>query len=306
MNKEYYLCMNTGGTSSDVGAFLPTGEQVFHYKFGVGSPAVEYDEAIFNIISAIKKVIKAMDNTAPLFMELGISGVGAIVDLAHFKSDLERQFKTKVEITNDAIVELYGIMDGADEGIMSVAGTGNATVGVKGNVRHLVGGGGPLLKEEGSCYSAVLECSLLVKDYYERRMELTPFLKGFLALVGVEDFPSLKAYFYHHTKSELASFATYIIDAANNQEPEAMNLVSQQAYFLVKQVKIMKEALNIENGAILGLYGGFTHHNHLLIKKFKSYLKQESIDLKVCTKKVDPLKGAFILAKLNGGAFNAN
>lgn len=301
MSKKYYLCMNTGGTTSDVGAFLLTGEEVYHYQFGVGSPAVSYDEAIDNIINAIEQVIQAMNQEPPLFMELGISGVGAIEDLENFQNDLARKFHTRVEITNDAIVELYGIMDGATEGILSVVGTGNATVGVKGNIRHLVGGGGPLLKEEGSCYSAVLECSLLIKDYYEKRIELTPFLKGFLTLVGVADYPSLKAYFYHHTKSELASFATYIIDGANHQEPEAINLVSQQACFLVNQVKIMKEALNIENGAILGLYGGFTHHNPLLVERFEYYLKEASIDLKVCTKPVDPLKGAFLLAKLNGG-----
>ena len=300
MNK-YYLCMNTGGTTSDVGAFSPEGEQLFRYHFGVGSPAVAYDEAIANILDAIENTIRAMNGEKPSVMVLGISGVGAIPDLEDFKADLSRKYQTTVEITNDAIVELYGIMGDNKEGILSVVGTGNATVGIKNGIRHLVGGGGPLLKEEGSCYSAVLECSLLVKDYYERRIPLTPFLECFLAEVGVPDYPSLKAYFYNHTKSEIASHATFIIKQAKEKAPEAIMVVKKEAFYLAEQVKIMKSALNIENGAVLGLYGGFTIHNSLLVKTFKKYLSDEGIDLILHTEKVDALKGAFNLASELGG-----
>ena len=297
MNNRYYLCMNTGGTSSDAGAFNLEGVELFRLHFGVGSPAVDYDEAIANILDTIEAIYQQMNRVSPVLMVLGISGVGAISDLDDFKGALEKKYHTKVEITNDAIVELYGIMGEKEEVILSVAGTGNATVGVKNGLRHLVGGGGPLLKEEGSCYSAVLECSLLVKDDYEKRIALTPFLSNFLKEMNCPDYPALKAYFYNHTKAEIARHATFIIEEAGKGTPEAIKLVDGQAFYLVQQVKIMKEALNIENGAILGLYGGFTHHNPLLLERFNNYLKTSGITLKVCTEEVDPLKGAFNLAK---------
>ena len=78
-------------------------------------------------------------------------------------------------------------------------------------------------------------------------------------------------------------------------------VVKKEAFYLAQQVKIMKNALNIENGAVLGLYGGFTIHNSLLVKTFKKYLSDEGIDLILHTEKVDALKGAFNLASELGG-----
>ena len=226
----------------------------------------------------------------------GISGIGAIPDLYSYQKTLEEKFNCPITLFSDAELELRSIMKDKKEGLICVAGTGNATIAIKDGTSYLAGGGGPLLGEEGSSYSCIQKLTMRIKTKYEMGLSYNPLEQKILQAMNCKNFPDLKAYFYQHTKTEIARFAKKVIDEAAKNDPDALLAIDEQAFCLVRQVKILVDRLNIENGAILGLYGGFTKQNSYLLESFKKYLTLAKISLSITQEAIDLPNGCYIIA----------
>ena len=54
--KPYFLCMESGGTKTLTCGIDSDGNIIYEYHNGVGSPAVDYEQAIKNIFEGIENV----------------------------------------------------------------------------------------------------------------------------------------------------------------------------------------------------------------------------------------------------------
>lgn len=302
MNKiPYFICMDSGGTSTYTCGIDINGNIITDYTNGTGSPAVKYEEAIKNIHEGVSYIYQHTSSEYELvYISLGISGLGAVDNVGEFEKSFEDLYHVSCKIVTDCEASLHAILKNTlTSGILVVAGTGNATFGINGNETLLVGGGGPLLNEQGSCYSCIHDYALIIKNKYERKIKFLKFDYWFLNMLGVNDYPSLKTFFYQHTKAEIASFAVNIIELGRNGNKGALKILEKQAFYLATQATIMTKSLKIENGAILGLVGGLWKNNPFLLEKFEFYLKKNNLHFNIQTVKEKSVMGSYYIAKKN-------
>lgn len=302
MNKQpYFICMDSGGTSTYTCSIDTLGNVITEYTNGTGSPAVKYDEAFKNIYEGVKYIYENTPNIYELaYISLGVSGLGAVEDVLVFEQSFTNLYHVPCKIVTDCEASLHAILKNElNSGILVVAGTGNATFGINNDLSLIVGGGGPLLNEQGSCYSCIHDYALVIKNKYEKNIKLNKFDYWFLKMLGVKDYPSLKTFFYQHTKAEIASYAVYIMEEARKGIKGALKILEKQAFYLATQVTIITKSLNIENGAILGLVGGLWKNNPYILEKFEFYLNKNNLSFKIVSVQEKAIMGSYYIALKN-------
>lgn len=305
--KPYFLCMESGGTKTLTCGIDLDGNIIYEYYNGVGSPAVDYDEALKNIFEGIENVYSTLKEEYELvFIELGISGLGRVDDVEALKNQIHSKYGVLVDIVTDAEMSLHSILKNElDYGILVVSGTGNATCAINNNKFMIVGGGGQLLEEEGSGYSLIHKSVLEIKRKYEHGIPYDEYDLAILKWTNSFDFPNLKTYFYAHTKSEMASFVYNVMDIIKNEPIDtkiyqiAKNNVQKQGFYLATQVTTITDTLKIPNGAILGLVGGFWRNNPVLTESFENHLKLNNKHFNITYVDTLAVMGCYYLALKN-------
>ena len=276
--------MDSGGTTTNTYALTKDGEIIYQYKEGCGSPAVS-KAALHLIKTSIENVFNKMKNHTLLGISLGISGIGAIESVADLANELKNKYGVRVKIVSDAEAALRSICD--NDGIILIAGTGNACVGYASGVYHLTGGGGPLLDEKGSAYSFMQRAVMKMKERFEKGLPYSKLDNLIFSLMNLDNFPSVKTYFYNHTKADVASFTKAIINKKGkdlSQDLEIDELIKEQAQELALQAKLQYTFHKFKNKPILGLLGGFFTNNELLIDEIVKNLKNDGYDFELCPK----------------------
>ena len=103
--------MDSGGTTTKTYALDEQGNIILEYKSGIGSVAVKKEEALNTIYSSIEYIYKHLPNDTLLFIELGLSGVGAIPSIDGFKKEINNKYKVGVDVVSDAHIALRSICD---------------------------------------------------------------------------------------------------------------------------------------------------------------------------------------------------
>ena len=305
--KPYFLCMESGGTKTLTCGIDLDGNIIYEYHNGVGSPAVDYDLALKNIHEGIENVYNTLKNDYELvFIELGISGLGRVDDVDSLKNNIHNKYHVEVDIVTDAEMSLHSILKNQiDYGILVVSGTRNATCAINNNNFMIVGGGGQLLDEEGSGYSLIHKSVLEIKRKYEHGIPYDVYDLEVLSWTKCKDFPSLKTFFYAHTKSEMASFVYNVMNILKFGDEEsqlykiAKNNVQKQGFYLATQVTTITNTLKIPNGAILGLVGGFWRNNPILLESFENHLKHNNKHYEIVNVDSNAVMGCYYLAIRN-------
>ena len=151
--RNWVLMYNKGKVLSDIAKKRLN--VIKEFTNGTGSPAVKYDEAFKNIYEGVKYIYENTPNSYELaYISLGVSGLGAVEDVLAFEQSFTNLYHVPCKIVTDCEASLHAILKNElNSGILVVAGTGNATFGINKDLSLIVGGGGPLLNEQGSCYS---------------------------------------------------------------------------------------------------------------------------------------------------------
>ena len=289
--------MDSGGTTTSTYALDEQGTILNKHASGIGSPAVSKD-ATKSIEEAIEAVYQKMQNHELRGLCLGISGIGAIENLARFTNDLKAKYKVKVIIVSDAAIALRSIAD--DEGIILVAGTGNACLGYQNGSYHLTGGGGPLLDERGSAYSFMQRSIMKMKERFEKGLPYSNLDQFIFTKMNLYSFPEIKTYFYNHTKADIANFTEKVLSEKIQDQAlltEIKALIKEQAQELAMQVKLQYCFFKFKNKPILGLLGGFLEHNELLQCELTKILKNEGYNLEIINKVDKAYLGALKIIK---------
>lgn len=155
-----------------------------------------------------------------------------------------------VEVTNDAKPILYA-RGGEGVGIALISGTGSIAWGRNADGQTVRSGGwGPLMGDEGSGYAIACAGLRAAARAADGRGQPTAILERLLDHFEIETAEELvpKIYAAGVERAEIATLASFVFEAARNQDAAAQQIVQQAADELALAVHTVAARLQLPNG----------------------------------------------------------
>jgi glucosamine kinase len=190
-------------------------------------------------------------------------------------------------VDSDAYVACLGAHNGGDGGVV-IAGTGSAALALIGGERHVIGGWGFLLGDDGSGASvgrAAIRRAVLA---FDGLTESSPLLDLLLDRFG-RDRGQLTTWARTARPREYSSFAPLVFDAAANKDRHGLAVVHQAA----DAIALMARALIARGVPRLTLIGG-------MARALEPYLA-EDVAVRLVAPKAEPVEGAIMMARRADG-----
>ena len=300
---KYIIGIDGGGTKTKAIAYDEFGSILTTKITGPGSAAVvSVSEVWNNVTNAIDSVIKELDSNIYklTFIQMGLSAFSILDNIPLVESSFKSKYNVDVSIESDTLIACHSILKGKfSNGVVALAGTGVAVFGINNGETCLIGGWGHIIRELGSAYAAVHHFALNIIDNLENNIKLSSLEENFLKHLESENIKDLKHLFYYHSKDEIASFVTYIKDAACSGDIEAKKILEIEGASLANQVIKAINKLNLKGDFVIGLRGGFAQkQNSDILKGFEELLKKNNIDAPIINDLDDPAKGTYYLSKI--------
>ncbi|MCI5938709.1 MAG: beta-N-acetylhexosaminidase [Bacilli bacterium] len=299
--EEAIIGIDAGGTKTKVALIDANKEIVYSAIGGSGSPAVDPNalNTIYNLIKEVYDLYNDKYNIKAVVM--GVSGVYTIENRHEFLEKIENDFNTTAILESDALLALYSIVqDKYEEGLLILAGTGTAIMGLNKDKSFLASGWGQLLNEHGSAYACVKDYVCEMIDDYEDKGEFTEFGKKLMQHLGYTDLQEFKKLFYRHSKDEVASSSKFFYEEAKKGDKEAQKWLYHNGEMLADNALDAIRHLKMSKRVVIGFRGGFASNVHYVQEGVIDTLKKNGIEPIVVKGDLDPIYGSFYMAKRKG------
>jgi glucosamine kinase len=301
---KYLIGIDGGGTKTDCAIADLSGKIINEIS---GKPSnflvIGVEEAVENLFALIEENLFALEGDFADVKQIviGVAGAGREEDAKllekSFKdyADQERIHFKGVKVLSDAHIALEGAFPNL-AGCILIAGTGSILFGKdeKGTI-HRVGGFGRLIGDEGSGYSIGRKALNAVSKASDGRGEETMISELLDAKMKSGSSASIINKVYNE-KLDVASVAKIVIEAAEEGDPIAEDILDEEADELVLHIRslINKLQTNNLNVAFSGsLIDNKNFYSDLLKNKIKSTLP----NVKVVKPANPPVSGAILFAK---------
>ncbi|MFP4478041.1 MAG: BadF/BadG/BcrA/BcrD ATPase family protein [Candidatus Izemoplasmatales bacterium] len=297
--KTYIIGIDGGATKTLGILFDLDGNEIKRVEKGFGNFSVNSQETIDHLYAVIDDLICEISLSDLEMIQAGMAGYSNFPNKVTLIEDLKKRYKTKVSITTDAEVAFNSIKRNRDKNvIMILGGTGSVVMFDKGDDdTHLIGGFGHLLGDEGSGYHLAITALKNIINQFEERAEITPLSKSILKKIGAKDYSEIKNFVYNNQKIEIASLSRFIADYANKGNQEAIRLFENEGRLLAKEVIKAYRAMDTSEDVIIGIKGGFLINAPYVKDVLISELNKYNIQYKMDESSVEPIYGAYYLAK---------
>ncbi|QDE34246.1 ATPase [Microbacterium foliorum] len=255
---------------------------------GIGAPGLAAADGVAAALAAILPLKERLDESVSA-VSVGAAGAWAAPEaaseLAHGLADA---FQAPVAVTSDVVSAHAGALDGG-AGVLLIAGTGAAALGIDDEVATLVDGWGPELGDFGSgswfgreALRAVLRASAGLAPSTALTDAVAPTIGGPAAIPAwLSSGGALPR--------RLATLAPLVLDAAESGDPVSAQIVAEGVGLLIAS------AVAASSGSHdVALHGGLTEHVW-----FRAALDQElrAAGRTVVVSVGDALDGALLLAE---------
>ncbi len=297
-----------GGGSTSRAILITDSGRVVHVAKG---PGVNYHEVGASSVTAtITRLYKESLEAAHARQDecrgicLGLAGVSREQDRAILIPLFDEQFgKTTYLLLSDAEIALTsGTL--SESGIVIIAGTGTIIYGRNSQGREgRVGGHGPLLSDEGGGYRIALNglrAIVRFHDGFEGETVIRKYVLDHLKLKTVEE---LVPWVYTQTtnRRKIASLAAFVMQAANEDDPLAEEIIDLEADQLALGVEVLKKKLEFPDcfDVVLsgGLFSSSSYYRQIVRRKILYLLPGAN----VVSPQLDPVIGAGLYALHNAG-----
>jgi N-acetylglucosamine kinase-like BadF-type ATPase len=301
---KYLIGIDGGGTKTDC-AIADLSGKIINQTTGKPSNflVIGVEEAVENLFSLIEENLFQLEGDFADVKQIviGVAGAGRKEDAQllekSFKdyADQERIHFKRVSVLSDAHIALEGAFPDS-AGCILIAGTGSILFGKdEKGVIHRVGGFGRLIGDEGSGYSIGRKALNAVSKASDGRGEETLISELLNAKMNSGSANSIISKVYND-KLDVASVARIVIEAAEEGDPIAEDILDEEADELVLHIKSLLDKIHTDklNVAFSGsLLDNKNYYSDLLKQKIKSTLPRVEI-VKPAT---SPVSGAILLAK---------
>ncbi|MFZ5948683.1 MAG: N-acetylglucosamine kinase [Stygiobacter sp.] len=301
--KKYLIGLDGGGTKTKCVVTDFQFNKLYECVGGASNFLIIGTEKVSETIFSLIK--ESVDNLKINYDEIsavliGTTGAGRIEDANKLKNDFTEFTKSKgIELNffveSDARIALEGAFSGKP-GSLLIAGTGSIIFGKdkSGNI-YRVGGFGKLIGDEGSGLVIGRKGLQAVSKFFDGRIDktlLADFLKNEF---NISDGASLISAIYRNN-FDIASFAPNVIQAAQQNDFEALKICENETDELILHIKAMYNLLN-ERKMKLSLVGGIISTDNFYSNLFKKKLNEQLPFVEIVNPENPPEIGAVILAK---------
>lgn len=298
---KYFVGVDSGGTKTSARLWIP--EKNIKKDFRTGASnfcSVKFEEGFNNIKRLLDMIqIEIGENGRCVGIGIGAAGISNPESVSKFNQCLEKLGVTDipVSIVSDAETALYGAI-GKGEGIILISGTGSVCFGrnEKGTM-HQVAGEGHLIGDEGSGYAIGRDILTAVVRQLDGRGEKTELTTLLARKVGLDSLTKIIQYVYgdDSNKTKIAAIAPLIIEAYNNHDKLACEIINKSINSLLEQVICVIKKLDMQE-AIVAFSGSILEHMDMISERVRKQLKKEFKNLSLIEAKSDALDGALYLA----------
>jgi N-acetylglucosamine kinase-like BadF-type ATPase len=298
------LGVDGGGTKTQAVITDETGRTLGE---GIGGPTNIDDQDLETATANLEHAVGEARANAKLETKpfdaafLGIAGVvseadrGLVRELAH---RLELTSPERLGVDHDARVALAGGLSGRP-GLVLIAGTGSACFGVGASgERHLSGGWGHLLADEGSGYWLGLEGLRAAVRAFDGRGQPTALEQRALDFLGVnapEDIMH-RLYVVGLSRAELAAFGPITLEVAASGDVVAQDIVDRGAEALAETVGATAQQLKLvaPEIALIGSVLG----SEVMLGPLRTHLTARLPQMRLVAAEQSPAHGACLLARM--------
>lgn len=292
----YFLGIDGGGTKTTC---LVCDENLREIFRTVGSSINFYSEGLVNARSNMKQMLVEIEkNTGISFFDavcIGSSALFGRSDNKTLHSFCDGVFNAgKILMDSDLFIALKATE--RKNAAVVIAGTGSMAAGFSECGEIITKGGfGYILGDEGSGYRIALDGireGVRSLDGTGKKSVLGDYLLEFSGVKTKED---LVDSFYSPEKDRktIASFAPYVVAAAENGDEVAVAVIKNQAELLYETLSALLE--DMPERPYVALFGGMFEHNEYYRSYFSSLIDKKASECELM--KNEPVYGAVLAAK---------
>ena len=294
---DYVIGIDGGGTKTLGVLYRIDGLEVKRVQLGFSNFSVDEVQAKNTLITLIESLLKGLDLSRKVFIQMGIAGASRLSNKESFIEDLEAKFNCKAELDTDALIALYSVDKRKGEiPILAIGGTGSIVMIEKEQVVERIGGWGHLLGDEGSAYHLVIRAIKNIINEYELGQGLGVLSQHLLNQMNLDDPKGIIDYVYNKPKSELALLSTEIQEVAKT-DIFAKNLLMNEAKLLSSQIITAYKRFIKDEKVVIALKGSFALKALYVRETILEDLKKQLPNVRMDEAGYEPVYGAYKLAK---------
>jgi N-acetylglucosamine kinase-like BadF-type ATPase len=186
---------------------------------------------------------------------------------------------------------------GMQPGIVVIAGTGSAILGVDKDGRRVrVGGWGPLYGDEGSAHDIATAALRAAARAYDGRGSATALVEALTEALGLTDFRQTISTLYGPDARRAALLSPVVHRVALAGDPVALAVFDTAANALAEGITAAASLLHLDHMPLRVSYqGGVAEHCPLLIQRLKKRLREQLPRARMMPPRWRPLIGAYLL-----------
>jgi N-acetylglucosamine kinase-like BadF-type ATPase len=299
---EAILALDGGASRTRCLAVNRAGQILAEAETGPSNHLHEREDAIkARFAEATGKVLQAASLTKNdvVCLSAGLAGIdydgtGSEPMMALFR---ELGFQ-RCLIHGDTIAAHAGAL-GMQPGIVVIAGTGSAILGIDGAGRRVkTGGWGPVYGDEGSARYIAAAALRAAARAYDGLGPSTALLDAIAAALNITDFRTTIAVFYGPNARNPAFLAPVVSEVASTGDPVALALFDAAGDDLAEAVQSTALRLRLEHLPLLVSYQGGAAENCplLLVSRMTNRLRERLPQARVVPPRATPAIGAYLLA----------
>lgn len=223
----------------------------------------------------------------------GKNGTGVARFLKAFYGDIP------LVVTGDNVIALRGALPREASGVVVIAGTGSSVIGRSPAGEWVrVGGGGPLLGDEGSGYQVALDglrAAWRARDGRGRPTALSDALLRALGLARWEDAVE-KLYGSGTSRESIAALATTVAEAGAAGDAVASDILRRAGHELGLAAAAAVRNLGAGTACVVSYGGAVFDCGGAIVEAFADTLRSACPDAVVRPPALAPVGGAFLMA----------
>jgi N-acetylglucosamine kinase len=201
-------------------------------------------------------------------------------------------------INGDMVIAHAGALGGCP-GVLALAGTGSAILGIDANGKRVkVGGWGPVYGDEGSAYRIAQTALMAAARAYDGRGPQTALLEVMTSALGLGDFRETvsRIYVKRMAPREIAALCRAAYETAESGDEVARAIFLEAGADLAEGViaAFRQLAPNSEN-SLVSYQGSVLEACALVRERFSEKLQQHFPQLSVQSPRATPVIGAYLL-----------
>jgi N-acetylglucosamine kinase len=213
-------------------------------------------------------------------------------------------------INGDMVIAQAGAL-GLKAGVVALAGTGSAILGLGTNGERVkVGGWGPIYGDEGSAYRIAQMALRAAASAYDSRGPKTVLTNALPRALGLDDFRETvsRVYVDGMEPREIAALSRVVYEIAEAGDEVARNVFFQAGDELAESVEAAIRQLGMNQVEVPVSYQGSVLESCLLLReRFVETLKRKVPKCNVLPPRFEPVVGAYLLGRTAvGWDVNAN